>query len=36
MTRFRITLQTAAGETDSFLIESAAEGIDFYLRHEAA
>ena len=36
MTRFRITLQTAAGETDRFLIESATEGIDFYLRHEAA
>ncbi len=30
MTRFRITLQMAAGEMDSFLIESATEGIDFY------
>ena len=29
MTRFTITLQMAAGETDSFLIESATEGIDF-------
>ena len=29
MTRVTITLQTAAGETDSFLIESATEGIDF-------
>ena len=29
MTRFKITLQQDAGETDSFLIESATEGIDF-------
>ncbi len=29
MTRFTITLQMAAGETDSFVIESATEGIDF-------
>lgn len=29
MTHFRITLQTAAGETDSFIIESATAGIDF-------
>lgn len=30
MTRFTIMFQTATGETDSFLIESATAGVDFY------
>ena len=29
MFSFRITLQPAVGETDSFIIESATEGVDF-------